>query len=72
MVEKKGHEVIIGGKTDPVFGPVILFGMGGVGVELFKDVLNRASTTKHHLNQAYDGRNQSLPLTQRLPRLSTS
>ena len=38
MVEKKGHEVIIGGKTDPVFGPVILFGMGGVGVELFKDV----------------------------------
>ncbi|MGD6852532.1 MAG: acetate--CoA ligase alpha subunit [Candidatus Bathyarchaeia archaeon] len=38
MVEKKGHEVILGGKTDPVFGPVILFGMGGVGVELFKDV----------------------------------
>jgi acetyltransferase len=37
MVEKKGYEVIIGGKTDPVFGPVILFGMGGVGVELFKD-----------------------------------
>ncbi len=37
MVEKKGHEIIIGGKTDPVFGPSILFGMGGVGVELFKD-----------------------------------
>jgi acetyltransferase len=37
MVEKKGHEIIIGGKTDPVFGPCILFGMGGVGVELFKD-----------------------------------
>jgi acetyltransferase len=37
MVSKKGHELIIGGKTDPVFGPVILFGMGGVGVELFKD-----------------------------------
>ena len=37
MVEKKGQELIIGGKTDPVFGPVILFGMGGVGVELFKD-----------------------------------
>jgi len=35
--EKKGYEVIIGGKADPVFGPVILFGMGGVGVELFKD-----------------------------------
>jgi acetyltransferase len=37
MLQKKGHEVIIGGKTDPLFGPVILFGMGGVGVELFKD-----------------------------------
>ncbi len=37
MIEKKGQEIIIGGKTDPVFGPVILFGMGGVGVELFKD-----------------------------------
>jgi acetyltransferase len=37
MISRKGHEVIIGGKTDPLFGPVILFGMGGVGVELFKD-----------------------------------
>ena len=37
MVEREGYEVIIGGKTDPLFGPVILFGMGGVGVELFKD-----------------------------------
>jgi acetyltransferase len=37
MIERKGYEVIIGGKTDPLFGPTILFGMGGVGVELFKD-----------------------------------
>ncbi len=37
MVSMKGYELIIGGKTDPVFGPVVLFGMGGVGVELFKD-----------------------------------
>ena len=37
MVAQKGHELIIGGKTDPIFGPVILLGMGGVGVELFKD-----------------------------------
>jgi len=37
MISRKGYEVIIGGKTDPLFGPVILFGMGGVGVELFKD-----------------------------------
>jgi acetyltransferase len=37
MVTRKGYEVILGAKTDPIFGPVILFGMGGVGVELFKD-----------------------------------
>ncbi len=37
MVRKQGYEVIIGAKADPLFGPVILFGMGGIGVELFKD-----------------------------------
>ncbi len=37
MIKQKGYEVIIGSKTDPLFGPVILFGMGGIGVELFKD-----------------------------------
>ena len=37
MIKKEGYEVIIGGKADPLFGPVILFGSGGVGVELFKD-----------------------------------
>ncbi len=37
MAKTKGCELIIGGKTDPLFGPTILFGMGGVGVELFKD-----------------------------------
>jgi acetyltransferase len=36
-VSKKGYEVILGCKTDPLFGPVILFGSGGVGVELFRD-----------------------------------
>ncbi len=38
MIKKPGYEIILGAKTDPLFGPVILFGMGGVGVELFKDV----------------------------------
>lgn len=38
MVKKRGYELILGAKTDPLFGPVILFGMGGVSVELFKDV----------------------------------
>jgi len=33
-----GTEVIIGMKRDAQFGPVILFGLGGVFVEVFKDV----------------------------------
>jgi acetyltransferase len=37
MVKKRGYEVILGSKKDVVFGPVIMFGMGGIGVELFKD-----------------------------------
>jgi acetyltransferase len=37
MVRSPGYELIVGAKTDPLFGPVVLFGMGGVGVELFKD-----------------------------------
>ncbi len=36
-----GTEVIIGMKRDAQFGPVILFGMGGVLVEVFKDVSMR-------------------------------
>ncbi|MDH5399318.1 MAG: bifunctional acetate--CoA ligase family protein/GNAT family N-acetyltransferase [Cyclobacteriaceae bacterium] len=36
MVAKK-YELIIGGKKDPIFGPTIIFGMGGVAVEVFKD-----------------------------------
>lgn len=33
-----GVELIIGGKVDPQFGPVVLFGLGGVFVEAIKDV----------------------------------
>lgn len=35
---KPGVEVIIGMSTDPQFGPVLMFGLGGVWVEVLKDV----------------------------------
>lgn len=34
---KKSHELIIGCKKDPIFGPAIVFGMGGVAVDIFQD-----------------------------------
>jgi acetyltransferase len=34
----KRYEMLIGSKDDPIFGPVIVFGMGGVAVEVFKDI----------------------------------
>ncbi len=37
MITAKGHELIIGAKKDPLFGSVILFGMGGIAVEAVKD-----------------------------------
>lgn len=33
----RGFELLIGAKKDPIFGPVIVFGRGGIAVEVFKD-----------------------------------
>lgn len=41
--KKEGVEFMIGGLKDPVFGNVIMFGSGGVNVELFHDVSLRVS-----------------------------
>jgi acetyltransferase len=37
----EGKEVIIGMKNDPKFGPLIMFGLGGIYVEILKDVAFR-------------------------------
>jgi hypothetical protein len=36
-----GVELIVGAKVDDQFGPVVLLGMGGTGVEIYKDVTLR-------------------------------
>lgn len=40
---KEGQEVILGGKRDEVFGPVILFGLGGILVETLQDAAWRVA-----------------------------
>lgn len=40
VIEKmctKRHELLIGAKRDEVFGPLIVFGMGGIAVDIFND-----------------------------------
>lgn len=36
-----GTEMVIGGTTDPRFGPMVMVGMGGIFIEVFKDVCYR-------------------------------
>lgn len=43
-----GVETLVGVHRDPLFGPVITFGMGGVFVELFKDVSRRLLPLTRH------------------------
>jgi len=38
----RGVETIVGGTFDPSFGPVVMFGLGGIYVETLKDVTFRA------------------------------
>lgn len=43
----EGIEALVGVTTDPVFGPLVVCGMGGVHVELLKDVSFRITPVTH-------------------------
>jgi acyl-CoA synthetase (NDP forming) len=38
-----GQELILGGRQDPNFGPVVLIGLGGIFVEVFEEVSLRVA-----------------------------
>ncbi len=43
----EGQEVLIGAVTDPTFGPVMTFGIGGILVEVLRDVTFRLAPTSN-------------------------
>jgi 4-hydroxybutyryl-CoA synthetase (ADP-forming) len=38
---RTGKEIILGAKQDPIFGPLVMFGLGGIYVEVLRDAVFR-------------------------------
>lgn len=59
---KPGIEVIVGLTSDPQFGPLVMFGLGGVYVEVLKDVAFRLAPLSQRDAQSMIREIKSLPL----------
>ncbi|OPX20775.1 MAG: acyl-CoA synthetase [Desulfobacca sp. 4484_104] len=57
-----GREVIIGMSRDPQFGPLLMFGLGGIYVEVLKDVVFRIAPISEAEAQAMINEIHSAPL----------
>ncbi len=57
-----GIEVIVGLTSDPQFGPLVMFGLGGVSVEVLKDVAFRLAPLSRRDAQSMIREIKSLPL----------
>ncbi|MEA1978339.1 MAG: acetate--CoA ligase family protein [Chloroflexota bacterium] len=42
-----GRELILGGRQDPQFGPVVMVGLGGIFVEIFEESVVRVAPISH-------------------------
>ncbi|MEN6482324.1 MAG: acetate--CoA ligase family protein [Anaerolineaceae bacterium] len=60
----EGREVFLGGKRDLSFGPVLLFGLGGIYVEVFKDVALRLAPLSQYDAAAMINEIQGIKLLQ--------
>jgi len=61
---KPSTEIIIGVTRDPTFGPAIMFGLGGIFVELLKDVAFRIAPIKKEDAQEMIQEIKALPMLQ--------
>ncbi len=59
---RSGVETIVGGRQDPSFGPVVMFGLGGIYVEVMKDVAFRAAPITMTTAREMIGSIRSYPL----------
>jgi acyl-CoA synthetase (NDP forming) len=58
----RGTEIIVGAVDDPIFGPVVMFGLGGVFTELLRDVTHAFAPFDLAEAHAMIGRIRSAPL----------